>query len=196
MINITRRFIVPSFLLLLTLALTTVIVFYLRPWIELPVREFLAILRSIFSLVPQVFVWALLISLFIFTAISTLLREKSQKREEKPLSRTHGSRISKWEQLLEESSEGPYFEWRLSTALRDLTLEIVAFSNKLSIEETRIKIVRGELPLPNELTDLMQHSLEERSLKFSMTDANPDRELDHERYISYLEGRLEGQSDS
>jgi hypothetical protein len=176
--------------------LLTLLFSYLpKSWIEIPLLVLIGLLQAILGTVPQIVVWAVLLALLLFIAILTIPQEKIHKGVDETSPRIYESRAAKWQRLIEQSSEGPYFQWRLSSALRDLVLEILSFSDKRPFDELRESLKKGEKILPDGYQEFIQNSLDERSLKPSEGTNRADRDLDLMKFIAYLEKRLEGRSD-
>jgi hypothetical protein len=182
-------------LIILAMLLTFVISWLPKSWIEIPLLVFFSALRGFLNGVPEVVVWALLLALLTFIAILSIPRERFRRSEGETTPRIHESGLAKWQRMLERRKEGAYFEWRLSSAMKDLSLEVIAFSERRPKAELLQKLQNDQRILPKAYQEFIQRSIDERSLGRTAGIDIRQADLDLESFIAYLENRLEGRSE-
>ena len=176
--------IIGSVLIMLILALF--LKEYVRHWFLIPIIELFGLTKDI----PQLVIWIFFISALLIPAFKSIDKWNIpilKGHEEKGPNR---GRIETVALLLRHAhaSRG-YFRKRLSAYMGGLTLEILAYREKLSYKVLEERLKEGKLKLPSDINDYLKAGLLGDITK--KTSLN----LDPVRIVEFLEQQLEVKND-
>ena len=178
---------------LLILALTIYLMDFVKEWIAIPI---LSVIRMIENLRQDV-VWFLFIGLIIFFAYKNLTRWRIYWTEERYPGKYKREQIDYLTDLIRNSHTSDFFRERLVRYLSELTIEILAYRERLTPKEIREHLFSGSLFLPKDISEFLQAALEaqnkvpmNRKKRGRLTDRYSSLKLDPLRVVEYLESQL------
>ena len=201
---------------ILTVALAIIAIFVLAFALIGVVRQFIApfVLRTIWRVylmsdsIPQVMIWAVFVAFIPVLAVFVLLGERKGDVDDTGLEvRRQRGRVSDLRRMIRRSGRGPYFRRQLVRELTRLTLETLQQNERLTEEEAKERLRRGQLSLDPGVQTYLDQGARRLTLVeedhppsglrrlFALFDdaANgswaPDPEL--ESLVAYLEQELE-----
>ena len=178
---------------LLILALTIYLMDFVKEWIAIPI---LSVIRMIENLRQDV-VWFLFIGLIIYFAYKNLLRWRISWTEKRYPGKYKREQIDYLTDLIRNSHTSDFFRERLVRYLSELTIEILAYRERLTPKEIREHLFSGSLFLPKDISEFLQAALEaqnkvpmNRKKRGRLTDRYSSLKLDPLRVVEYLESQL------
>lgn len=193
----TRRYLSPVLLLLLAGLLTLLLQNPVRRFVVMPLLAVYWVARLALAAVPQVVFWWLFLAAGLLAALAVLLKTRPAARPVPAPKEPAPGRIESWLTLLEKANLEPYYRWQLAQHLQTLTLDILAYRERLSPAEIKQRLGQNTLPLPPDVQAYLQasmtsfsHLLGSRSL-FRPNASPAPLNLEPERIITFLEERLE-----
>jgi hypothetical protein len=153
-----RQLIVLAVILLLAALLTLLLGDYSRQWIS-PLLYLAWVGRLLLAALPQVGWWALLLAVALFIAGRTLLRYWSAPRPpERPAAAPPG-RIESWSALIRQADQELYYQWQLAQPLQELTLALLAHTERVAPADIKQRLNHNDLELPPDIQTYLQASL-------------------------------------
>jgi len=154
--------------------------------------------QVVYRILPQGLWWGLFILVLAGLAWRSLARDGKQSPPSMPYHEELFDRVKSWSQWLQQRRQGDYFRWRLARNLAELSVQVLAFQERLSTEETRQRLTAGELQLPPEILNYLQAGLSAEAYRRysglsatlrSLPRAHP-LDLDPLRVVEYLENKI------
>ncbi|MBN2547825.1 MAG: hypothetical protein JXB15_01605 [Anaerolineales bacterium] len=154
--------------------------------------------KVIFEALPQAYCWNSWLVILLPLAIWSLLLH-SRKPDRSPNQNERLSRVRDWEELLRQAQRSKYCRWLLALRLADLAVDILAYQERLSPEQTRLAVHHGKLHIPEDIRAYLDFVQEVPSYRrYSELVSARGREIpgtalisQPRKIIEYLETRME-----
>ncbi len=187
-------------ILLLAALLTLWLGDYSRHWIS-PLLYIAWVGRLLLASIPQVIWWGLLLAVAFFIAGRILLSHWSRPQPPERATAAPPGRIESWATLIRQADQEFYYQWQLAQPLQELTLALLAHTERVPPAEIRQRLSQNELALPPDIQAYLQASLTSfshlvpPSSRFGATSPPSPLALDPERIIRFLEDKLDHRID-
>lgn len=143
---------------------------------------------------PQVIIWAFFIAIIPIIAVFSLIQTDAKDEPEPEMEqKRYDGRVHEWYRQLVRMPEGDYFRERVNQQLSQLTLDTVAYEERLRRNEAKDKIKNGELEMSDDVRRFLQKGLRTQiRLSTGYGNGQPEQHLeDVEMIVKYLEDELE-----
>jgi hypothetical protein len=154
-----RRLILLGLIILISIPLVATLRSFTRDYVMALIPRLLWIVRLFISSIPQLFFWFLFLSISLFIAGRSLIKH----RRPAPTSSTSitplAGRVQALMHAIDRTSQGVYFKWRLAQHLLGLTLETMAYRERVSPDEMRQRLKSGTLIMPPTIKGYLQTGL-------------------------------------
>lgn len=178
---------------LLILLLTLFLMDFVKEWIAIPVLSLIRMIENI----RQDVVWFLFIGLIIFFAYKNLIRWRISWTEKRYPGKYKREQLDYLTDLIRSSYTSDFFRERLVRYLSELSIEILAYRERLTPKEIREHLFSGSLYLPKDILDFLQAALEaqnyvpmKRKKRERLTKRYSSLKLEPLRVVEYLESQL------
>jgi hypothetical protein len=155
-------------------------------------------LRLIYEAIPGAIWWGVAIALLVLLALKSL----SQHAERVPAAEEHRAisltRPQTWARLIKKTRHGDYFKWQLAREISQLALAHIANHERLTLEQAKTKLARGQLDLPPKIQAYLaagslaksygHYTQTEPELRVPGTQTPID--MDPEEIVSFMENLL------
>jgi hypothetical protein len=145
----------------LALLISVVLVYAFRvqvlAWLVMPVSYLAWYVDVVLNTVPQPVYWAVLVLGAVFVAVRALLRNLPPAQDLPLLPQTiRGvSRYRYWLWYLSAIENSTFSNEQTAYILQHLLLDLLAFQEHLSLEETEERVRSGQLEVPSEVAELI-----------------------------------------
>jgi hypothetical protein len=191
-----NRFLPLGLILLLAIFLTLVSHNYMREAIVTPLLYVVWVGRLIFESIPQIVIWAIFLFIALLVAGKSLMKNRPLSPQRQHPETIEPERIEAWLKLLRRANQDDYYKWQLAQRLQKLTLEALAFNERLELKQVRQLLSAGRLDIPPEIQAYLEvgmtsfsHSLGARS-RFRLREQPSPLDLKPEQIIQFLEDRI------
>ena len=187
------------FTLVGALVLSAVLAFVLRKFIYemviIPLAYLWWVIGLYYRLVPQVFVWIVLIFVILFTGVRALLMEIPVQRQTKPNRKSSAGPIETLSALVQKQNRGIYYKWLIANRLGKVAREILDQREGQRLAQRFTRLAGRDWNPPNEVGAYL-----ESGLNGSFADYPPSRwlraqptPLDEQpgAVVDYLESEME-----
>jgi hypothetical protein len=158
--------------------------------------------RQYMDILPQPILWVMFIAIAIVIAARSLLKRKSTPVVTSEVTRLRMGRVHNLMQVINRTSEGLYFKWRLAQHLLGLTVNTLAHQERTTSNLVRERLKSGGLDAPSEieayllagLTPVLStpaNLLTRLRQAILPTHRISPLDLDPEKVIQFLEDQLE-----
>jgi hypothetical protein len=135
-------------LVLLTLALWR----FVRDVVAVPVARILWAADILFSSIPQVYYWALLLGIVIYMALKSLyIRRASDGKRQQDENRWNPGPVEVWASRIRLVRRGEYSKRRFAYHLGKLLLDTLAYEERLTYRDIEDRLADGTLDVPPEV---------------------------------------------
>lgn len=198
--RVSNRLLLAGLVLLLAIPLMLILKDVVREVVLIPLWRVLWLLSLVLRAIPQVFFWGALLVIILFLAVKSLARQEKPIKKVWDVEPGYPGRVMIWAQRVYLMERGEYSRRYMAQRLRRLVLEVLAYSERLNIEQVRQRLKTGELDTPPEVQACLQAELTSMSklhgwfsrlwhrLRPGTRTAPPDFDLD--RVIQFLEDQL------
>lgn len=178
---------------LLIVLLTVFIKDFVKEWIAIPLLRLIRMIENF----PQYHLWFLFIGLIIFFAYRNLIRWRISWAENRYSRKYSREYLDDLTNLVRNSHRSDFFRERLVQYLAELTIETLAYRERLTPREIKEHLYSGTLSLPREIFDFLLAALETKNLALmkrekgeKLIDRYPSLQLNPLHVVEYLEKQL------
>ncbi len=196
-------------ILALILPIAVLVIFlrdFTRETIVIPLLYTLWFLRVVLRLIPQPILWAAVLAISMVIAARTLFRGQRLFRRNHSTDKTNPGRVEFWARRIELADYGEYSRNRLAQSLTDLTVDVLAFQNRQSVNQVRRDLEDEQLSIPPDMRVYLRTGLSPSlvepvtllsSIKRRLQPQAPIAESLHglAQVIEFLEDQLEIHND-
>jgi hypothetical protein len=147
----------------ITLALTIPLVVLLwefaRDYILVETMRLVWRARVVLGSVPQMPVWLGMVAIVLFIGAQALLVGQKLPRREERVTIDRRSDVAALAWRIRRAPQGQYYRWDLARYISDLLAEAIAHQERLSPDQVRRKLKRGETDAPEEVHRYFQRGL-------------------------------------
>lgn len=154
-----RRLILLGLILLISIPLVVILRSFTRDYVMALISRLLWIVRLFISSIPQLFTWVLFLLFSLFIAGRSLFKRWRPAPTSSISITPLAGRVQALMHAIDRTSQGVYFKWRLAQHLLGLTLEIMAYRERVSPDEMRQNLKSGTLTLPPTINGYLQTGL-------------------------------------
>ncbi|MBW1711236.1 MAG: hypothetical protein JRG97_16270 [Deltaproteobacteria bacterium] len=172
---------------------------FVREGFVVPIFKLVRIAASL----PQDIYW------FFFLGVAAVIASRSLNRWSLPQIRARGPQTGQPGQLehlvdlLEKAHQGVYTKERLARYLGELTLDILAYQERIDLEVVKGRLRAGTLNVPPDILAYLRAGLmwdstyqrQKRDKHFKPETQAPPLDLNPSRMVEFLESQMEGYSD-
>lgn len=194
------KLIVLAVILLLAALLTPLLRDYSRPWIS-PLLYIAWVGRLLLAGIPQMVWWALLLAVALFIAGRTLLSYWSRPQPSERTAAAPPGRIESWTALIRQADQEIYYQWQLAQPLQELTLALLAHTERVAPADIKQRLNHNDLELPPDIQAYLQASLTSFSHltpsrpRFGSASSPSPLALEIDYIIQFLEDKLDHRID-
>lgn len=194
-----KNLVILALILFLAALLTPLVRDYSRQWIS-PLLYIAWVGRLLLAGIPQVVWWVLLLTVALFIAGRTLLSYWSRPQPPERTAAVPPGRIESWAALIRQADQEIYYQWQLAQPLQELTLAVLAHTERVSPTEIKSRLSRNDLELPPDIQTYLQASMTSFShlvppSRFGVGAPPSPLALDPEHIIRFLEDKLDHRID-
>lgn len=151
-----RRLIQLGLIILISIPLVIALRSFTQDYVLALISPLLRILRLFISSIPQLFFWFLFLSISLFIAGRSLIKPRRSTPTTSTSNIPLAGRVQALMHAIDRTSQGVYFKWRLAQHLLGLTLEAMAYRERVSPDELRQNLKSGTLTLPPPISGYLQ----------------------------------------
>ncbi|MDH3943724.1 MAG: hypothetical protein OEV06_06515 [Anaerolineae bacterium] len=129
-----------------------------RNYLIQPVFTAFWYLNQIYGMLPQKFVWTLLMLLGAAFGIHSLFQSRERPRYAPLPPPYYTSRVETWEKWLQDADHGELYKLKITTEMGDLLLRTVAERSQISYGEARKQLQSGFIPAPAQAVELVNNT--------------------------------------
>jgi hypothetical protein len=198
--KVNNRLLLVGLVLLLAIPLALILKDVVREVILIPLWRVLWLASLVLHAIPQVFFWGALLMIILSLATKSLARQEKPVKKTRDVEPGYPGRVMIWAQRVHLMERGEYSRWYMAQRLRRLVLEVLAYHERLDIEQVRQRLKTGELDASPDVQACLQAELTSMSrlrgwfsrlwhrLRPSTRTAPPDFDLD--RVVQFLEDQM------
>jgi hypothetical protein len=151
-----QRIIQLGLIILIAIPLVITLRSFTQDYVMAIISPILRILRLFISSIPQLFFWFLFLSISLFIAGRSLIIRRRPAPTSSTSSTPLAGRVQALMHAIDRTSQGVYFKWRLAQHLLGLSLEAMAYRERVSPDELRQNLKSGTLTLPLPIKGYLQ----------------------------------------
>ncbi len=207
-------------ILLLVIPLMLLLRGVARSLIVIPVMYALWVADLVLTILPQPLFWILFLFLVLRIAFRSLLVSKISKRQSSRSVIRYPGRVEFWARRIRLTEQGSYSKWGFARHLGNLTLDTLAYTERLESEQIRERLQNDELELAPEIQAYLRAGLTARppeafsflsgfrrrlfalisgliprGWQLTLSNTNASLDLNPEGLVQYLENQLEVPND-
>ncbi len=191
-----------------------------RSLIVIPIMYAFWVTDLILTILPQPLFWILFLFLVLRIAFRSLLVSKTSRRKSSNPAIRYPGRVEFWSRRLKLTEQGNYSKWGFARHLGNLTLDTLAYTERLESEQIRERLQNDELDLDPEIQAYLRVGLTARppeafgflssfkrrlfaliskvipkGWQLTLSNTNASLDLNPEGLVQYLENQLEVPND-
>jgi hypothetical protein len=207
-------------ILLLVIPLMLLLRGVARSLIVIPVMYALWVADLVLTILPQPLFWILFLFLVLRIAFRSLMVSKLSKRQSSRSVIRYPGRVEFWARRIRLIEQGSYSKWGFARHLGNLTLDTLAYTERLEPEQIRERLQNDELELDPEIQAYLRAGLTARppeafgflsgfrrrlfalisrliprGWQLTLSNTNASLDLNPEGLVQYLENQLEVPND-
>jgi hypothetical protein len=159
--NRMQKLLLSSFAFTFLVTVLAVLLFEpVRRYLVLPLEFVAWLVRSLYLLVPRQVMWVIFLVLAYWIAINSLQSQaKKLENESSPLPELYAEpKIARLARYISHSHR-PFFRHRLNHILAELSLQVFAYRQQITLQQARLLLSRGKLDLPTWAGEYFAHGL-------------------------------------
>ncbi len=173
---------------------------FLREAIVVPLLYAYWFVRLYIESLPQSLLWALFIGVAIVIIGRGFVKREKTRRARHGVPMEHRQKIEAWAERIRLARRGNYFTLRLARRLAEISLEVLAYRERLAPDKIRRRLESGMLRIPEDIQAYLQTglamdarpTLSERGHQVPWARKSPPLQLNPERIVQFLEDLLRG----
>lgn len=173
---------------------------FLREAIIMPILYAYWFVRLYIESFPQSLLWAIFIGVAIVIVGRGFFKREKTRRARHGVPMEHRQKIEAWAERIRLARRGNYFKLRLARRLAEISLEVLAYRERLAPDKIRRRLESGILRIPEDIQAYLQAglamdarpTLSQRGQHAPWARKTSPLQLNPERLVQFLEDLLRG----